>query len=701
MKNKITFLILFNVLCLSCLQAQVTQEWVARYNGPGNGSDRASSLAVDGLGNVYVTGSSGTVKYNPSGVQQWVQNFVGRKLAIDNLGNVYVTGGNDEYATIKYNSSGDTLWTARYNGPGNGHYGEMSLAVDSLGNVYVTGGSDHDYATIKYNSSGILQWIQRYRRQGSRRSSAIAIAIDGSRNVYVTGSTLDSVTNRTDYATIKYNSSGDSIWVQTYNGPGNDYDSPLALAVDGSGNVYVTGQSNGSPNVYATIKYNSSGVLQWIQRFGPVDVVNALPSLAIDDSGNVYVTGGDGDYATIKYNSFGDSLWVARYNGPGNSIDGGIMSIVVDGSGNVYVTGITIGNEMTFDYGTVKYNSSGIQQWAQIYNGPGNNIDGANAIAVDGSGNIYVTGESDGSKPGRDYATIKYSQTSGNTSPSRLNAQSIDSSFIKVTWQDNSTDEDGFYIERTKINDSTHWEVIDAVPQNVNHYEDYFVTRNLKYYYRVNAYSGNVFSGYSNTDSAILGGEPALIPAPPSNLTFIKRTPKAISMGWHDNSGNENGFIIFRKSERDLFFNIIDSVNTDVVTYQEVGVSPNLNYSYKICSFNSSGISDYSNTLMVLAKSAPPFKTPDLAGNHILYGNYPNPFNPVTKINYDLRITNYVSLKVYDILGKEIWTLVNEKQNAGIYEVDFDGSNFPSGVYFYKLTVDGNIIDTKRMMLLK
>ncbi len=60
-----------------------------------------------------------------------------------------------------------------------------------------------------------------------------------------------------------------------------------------------------------------------------------------------------------------------------------------------------------------------------------------------------------------------------------------------------------------------------------------------------------------------------------------------------------------------------------------------------------------------------------------------------------------MKVKVYDVLGNEVFVLVNKKQNAGSYEVDFDGSNFSSGVYFYKLVVDGNIIDTKRMVLLK
>ncbi len=88
--------------------------------------------------------------------------------------------------------------------------------------------------------------------------------------------------------------------------------------------------------------------------------------------------------------------------------------------------------------------------------------------------------------------------------------------------------------------------------------------------------------------------------------------------------------------------------------------------------------------------------------------NYPNPFNPVTIINYELPITNYVKLTVYDILGKEITVLVNEKQIAGKYSVEWDGTNYPSGVYFYKLTVSDastplSIIysETKKMVLIK
>jgi len=83
-----------------------------------------------------------------------------------------------------------------------------------------------------------------------------------------------------------------------------------------------------------------------------------------------------------------------------------------------------------------------------------------------------------------------------------------------------------------------------------------------------------------------------------------------------------------------------------------------------------------------------------------LHQNYPNPFNPVTVIRYSLIENRFVTLKVYDVLGNEIAILVNEKQNARSYSVDFDGSNFSSGIYFYKLETE-DLIETKRMILLK
>jgi hypothetical protein len=91
----------------------------------------------------------------------------------------------------------------------------------------------------------------------------------------------------------------------------------------------------------------------------------------------------------------------------------------------------------------------------------------------------------------------------------------------------------------------------------------------------------------------------------------------------------------------------------------------------------------------------------EIPSSFSLLQNYPNPFNPTTNIKYQITNNKYISLKIFDILGKEVTTLVNEKQVAGTYEVSFDASNFSSGIYFYSLFVDGIRIDTKRMVLIK
>ncbi|MBK9333506.1 MAG: SBBP repeat-containing protein [Ignavibacteria bacterium] len=107
----------------------------------------------------------------------------------------------------------------------------------------------------------------------------------------------------------------------------------------------------------------------------------------------------------------GSFQWERRYNGSGNS-DDIITSIKIDGSGNIYATGGSIGLGSNIDYLTIKYNSAGVQQWVQRYNGIGNGIDWANAIYVDGSGNVYVTGSSTNNVFGsRDYSTLKYNST--------------------------------------------------------------------------------------------------------------------------------------------------------------------------------------------------------------------------------------------------------------------------------------------------
>ena len=116
------------------------------------------------------------------------------------------------------------------------------------------------------------------------------------------------------------------------------------------------------------------------------------------------------DYATIKYDSSGNQLWVARNNGPASLDDAAPHGIEADGGGNIYVTGYSEGIGTGWDYAAIGYDSGGNQLWVARYDGPANSNDLAHAMEVDGGGNLYVTGESEGTGTDFDYATIKYVQ---------------------------------------------------------------------------------------------------------------------------------------------------------------------------------------------------------------------------------------------------------------------------------------------------
>ena len=138
--------------------------------------------------------------------------------------------------------------------------------------------------------------------------------------------------------------------------------------------------------------------------------------------------------------------------------------------------------------------------------------------------------------------------------------------------------------------------------------------------------------------------------------------------------------------------------------------SPNANYLWLVPYINSDSclvrVGDYpcyydqSDDYFTITYPVTVGNEKNLPTEFLLSQNYPNPFNPSTTIYYQIPQLEFVTLKVYDILGREIVTLVNEEKPSGEYEVEFNGNNLPSGVYFYQLKA-GSLIETKKMVLLK
>lgn len=388
-------------------------------------------------------------------------------------GNVFATGetynaggSNNDYITVKYSPLGDTLWSRIFNGSGNANDIAHSIAVDDSDNVYVTGESKSaspngdDYVTIKYNSEGTVKWIRTYNGPSGNADYAYSVCVDSLHNVYVTGSAHMGGGGGRDFVTIKYSSGGVVKWTKNTDFGSADYASKVI--VDKFRNVYVTGYSTGggTGHDYQTVKYDSSGNYLWSADYNYPSNNGEEPSdIAVDNSGNVYVTGtGTGFFGsqseTVKYNSSGTLIWSARYFGAGAAGNSG-TALLVDSAGGVYITGSVNGFSSVSDFVTIKYNpANGSELWIARYNGTGDGTDKAASIVQGKNGKIFVGGSSFGSGTGDDFVIVEYDMNTGDTcfvsrftdaGSELLNAMSINSDKGYIYACGQTSDGTGFY----------------------------------------------------------------------------------------------------------------------------------------------------------------------------------------------------------------------------------------------------------------
>jgi hypothetical protein len=526
-------------------------------------------------------------------------------------------------------------------------------------------------------------WVRRYNGPGNATDGVKAIAVDSSGNVYVTGPSLGSGTYF-DYATIKYYSDGDTAWVRRYNGPGNGDDFAQDITADDSGNVYVTGSSLGSGTYldYATIKYLANGDTAWVRRYnGSGNYDDRSQAITVDDSGYVYVagyasTGADADYVTIKYNPNGDTAWVRIYNGPGNSHDIA-QTMFVDGSGNVYVTGMSYSSGTDFDYATIKYSPNGnvAAGWPRVYNNAAASMsDQPRDIVVDDAGYVYVTGESYGIGTNTDYLTIKY-DPNGN-----------------IAWEER-------YNNQWNTDDRSYSIALDGAG---------------------NVFVAGVSGGHNFTIKYNSGGDTVWTSRYVSNTS-----PESDTIDWNPSIVTDscnNLYLAGSINTSDTSWDYItikytsDGDTAWVKSYNGPGsyydiASAIAVYGCEDVYVTGSSIGDGTGYDFATIKYQSPGDVKDETGGRekpsefALSQNYPNPFNPATKIEFTISKSGYVSLRIYDILGRKVRTLVSEHLSSGYKSVLWDGKNavgkdVASGIYFYQLRI-GDFSEAKKMLLLK
>ncbi len=276
---------------------------------------------------------------------------------------------------------------------------------------------------------------------------SFSVAVDGSDNVYITGDTFGSLNGSNagnwDAFLVKYDSSGNELWSRQIGTSANDFS--RSVTVGASGNVYITGATSGDLggnnagglDAFLT-KFDSSGNELWTQQIGSPNT-DISSSVAVDGSGNVYITGFGGhldgtsgagyDIFLVKYDSSGNLLWSKENN---SNLSDYSQSVAIDGTGNAYITGYTKGdlagdNAGDDDAVLFKYDSLGNELWSKQIGTSGE--DQAHAVAVDTSGNVYISGHSNGDLGGTntsnnyDAFLFKY-DSSGNLIWSRLTGSS-------------------------------------------------------------------------------------------------------------------------------------------------------------------------------------------------------------------------------------------------------------------------------------
>jgi hypothetical protein len=502
------------------------------------------------------------------------------------------------------------------------------------GNIYA-----QDYAEV--------EWIRKYIGPDSINAVPKALEIDKQGNVYVAVDD-ESLVSGVDYVVIKYDSAGSERWIARYAGVGQARTDWLAkIAVDQSGNVYVTGNTS-VPEYYTTLKYNSDGILQWTATTNKMGFASSSPSgLAVDKSGNVYVAIFCCDL--IKYDQDGNQVWRKS-----DSVN--IYSMALDDDANIYLAGSNF---------IKKHDSNGIQQWQVA-----DTLE-PRSIILDGRDNVYV----------RETGSLsRYSSDGAQKWNIRLTQRvltrclTVDPEGNPITVGDDLGYNGEFHTVKFDSQGTKMWETIYR-----NEYEnppqDFWPDESTDI--RTDRL-GNVYVvGFNHG------------PDGTSDIATLKYSPSG-ELKWVMRYGNPRGNFL---SERPTIAVRVDSMGNVYVLGNNV---------FRVNHYMETVTIKYRQPNFITTVSAGTSSPLRSAG---LSQNYPNPFNPETVIKYEIPWPVHVTLKIYTLLGQEIRALVDRIQGAGIYEATWDGKDetgraVPSGLYLYRIEV-GEYTQVKKMALLR
>ncbi len=520
-------------------------------------------------------------------------------------------------------------------------------------------------STLDICSQVTQQWVKRYPFVQNLQGSAVATVMDAQGNLYVIGSAEDEAAQYIDYTiTIKYDCFGNMLWSKRFYGFNTTR--PRNIAIDAQCNVYITGGANrylyGQKDFF-TIKYTSTGQEEWIRYYaGVANSTDEASHIVIDENNNIYVAGESANYsaAVVKYAPSGNVLWEKSF------AESSLISLVgglhVDSENNLVITGLK-GDVVS---AALKLNPNGDILWSNLFTNYYNAGSGNNASILDENDNIYLFGNSEVNSDRHFCFTVKY--TPGGSiewyrvyQASQLNhTQSIGASIA-------SNRSGGVYVAGF-CGGTMGMGAVDFFVVNYSNLGDSIWVKKysngaINYLRGMNSdASGNVYVAGMLT---LPGG---------ASWGTVKFNSSGTFQWMASYPGEESCTHVQINEQGDVYVtgtNFLGIGTSDITT---IKYSPQF-----------TGIQPVSN---------------EIPNQYSLSQNYPNPFNPATNIKFQIPKAGFVNLIVYDALGREVSTLVNEQLNPGTYGIDWNASNYPSGVYYYKL-IAGRFSETKKMILMK
>jgi len=386
------------LICLSLIstipvQAQI-ERWIYTYNGPADNADEALSIVFGQDGNLYAAGFS------------------------------FGLVGDNDFAILSVDTSGNERWVYTYDGLGHVTDGANALTYGTDANLYAAGWSnagtgDIDFTMISVDSGGNERWVYRYNGTGNYVDNAFSIAYGLDGNIYAAGFTFTFAAGVTDFIVVSLTPSGNLRWIYNYDGGGRPWNGANSIIYGPDNYIYAAGYCGGVYNDvdFAVICLDTAGNEEWIYKHnGPGNDDDEAKSIVFGTDNNLYAAGYSSDSSTssdftvISLTTSGEENWVYQYNGSGNDADQA-NSIAYSIDNYLYAAGFVYDASVDNDFVVISLTPSGNERWVYTYNGPNNYNDEALSLVCGSDSNVYAAGYSFGSGTREDFTVVSLKST--------------------------------------------------------------------------------------------------------------------------------------------------------------------------------------------------------------------------------------------------------------------------------------------------